>query len=369
MPHDSTDRVCLVGPLPPPYGGVSEHIYRLASATPQFISEIIDLYSTTEHKLRPENSAVSVSVAPRSSWFRPVWFLLQLGRSNCSVFHFHFSLPRALLLLTLARKRRVKTWILTLHNGDLGIGAYYGNFLLKKLMHAQVMRFDRIVCLSSAQEQFFLQIGVPKSRLIRLPSYLPPPRRSDSPLVPSFDELRQRNAVVVLTSGYPERFYNFDQLVYYADSHKLVHGAGVGFAIAVYGNGDWNWINTLKVIASQRGLEVIFLENLDRDAFASVIQNTDIYVRPTLMDSYGIALADAINCGAIAIASDICERYEGCRIFPTGDVKAFFKQLDYSISEVQLNAGHKRERVNHPASGGEIVGYSKLYSDANIRAH
>lgn len=369
MPNRSTDGVCLVGPLPPPYGGVSEHIYRLVSATPQFISEIIDLYPTTVRKLRPETSAASVSVAPLSRWFKPVWFLQQLGRTKCSVFHFHFSLPRALLLLTFARKRAEKTWILTLHNGDLGIGAHYGNYLLKKLIHAQVMRFDRIVCLSSAHEQFCLQIGVPQSRLIRLPSYLPPPRRCDSPLVPSFYELRQRNAVVVLTSGYPEKFYNFDQLVDYADSHKLVHGAGVGFAIAVYGNGDWSWINTLKVIASQRGLEVIFLENLDRDAFASVIQNTDIYVRPTLMDSYGIAVADAINCGAIAIASDICERYEGCKIFPTGDVNAFFKQLDYSIAEVQLNAGHKRESVNHPASGGEIVGYCNLYSEAKTLAH
>ena len=175
--------------------------------------------------------------------------------------------------------------------------------------------------------------------------------------------------MVVLASGYPERFYNFDQLVDYADSRKLVRGSGVGFAIAVYGNGDWNWINTLKAIACERGLEVVFLENLDRDAFASVIQNTDIYVRPTLMDSYGIAVADAINCGAIAIASDICERYEGCKIFPTGDVNAFFKQLDDSIAEVLRNADHKRERVNHPASRGEIAGYSNLYSEANILEH
>lgn len=361
MPHDSTDRVCLVGPLPPPYGGVSEHIYRLASATSQFISEIIDLYPVTVHKLRPENSAASVSVAPRSRWFRPVWFLLQLGRSNCSVFHFHFSLPRALLLLTLARKRQGKTWILTLHNGDLGIGAHYGNFLLKKLIHAQVVRFDRIVCLSSAQERFYLKIGVPQSRLVRLPSYLPPPGRSESLLVPSFDELRKRNRVVVLASGYPEHFYNFDQLLDYGESRKLVRGSGVGFAIAVYGNGDWSWINTLKKIACERGLEVIFLENLDRDAFASVIENTDIYVRPTLMDSYGIAVADAINCGAIAIASDICERYEGCRIFPTGNANKFFSLLDAAIGEIK-NGVSRKKKVRRFIANKEQAEYCELYN-------
>lgn len=362
MVNDTT-RVCLIGPLPPPYGGVSEHIYRLVSATSQFISEIIDLYPATVRKLCPENSTASVFVAPRSRWLRPIWFSLQLWRSNCSVFHFHFSLPRALLLLTLVRKRRWQTWILTLHNGDLSIGAHYGNYFLKKVIHAQVARFDRIVCLSTAQEQFYLKIGIPQPRLVRLPSYLPPPDRKIAHLVSSFNELRRRNSVVVLASGYPERFYNFDQVVEYADSRKMVFGSGVGFAIAVYGNGDWGWIDMLEAIARDRGLEVIFLKNLDRDAFASVIENTDIYVRPTLMDSYGIAVADAINCGAIAIASDICERYEGCRIFPAGDVKEFFVQLDIAIADVKLNTGHDKKRVAD--SGFEQASYSSLYSEGN----
>jgi hypothetical protein len=57
------------------------------------------------------------------------------------------------------------------------------------------------------------------------------------------------------------------------------------------------------------------------------------------MDSYGIAVADAINYGAIVIASDVCERYHGCRTYSHTKKCDFFAALDSAIDELECRVG------------------------------
>ena len=77
MVEKSKPSVCIVGPLPPPYGGVSEHVLRLIYALPQLICEVIDLYPEAAPKHQVEDSSVRFYVAPTQHWVKFIWFFFR----------------------------------------------------------------------------------------------------------------------------------------------------------------------------------------------------------------------------------------------------------------------------------------------------
>ena len=68
-----------------------------------------------------------------------------------------------------------------------------------------------------------------------------------------------------------------------------------------------------------------------------IIKRSDFFLRPTLSDSYGISIAEAISVGTPAIASDVCQRPAKTILFKTGNKEDFFlvtkKALDKLYQE------------------------------------
>jgi glycosyltransferase involved in cell wall biosynthesis len=59
-----------------------------------------------------------------------------------------------------------------------------------------------------------------------------------------------------------------------------------------------------------------------------LLKDADLFVRPTLSDSFGISVAEALLFGTPAIASDTCIRQKGTILFKTGDQVDFFKKVE-----------------------------------------
>ncbi|ANT64628.1 glycosyltransferase [Prosthecochloris sp. CIB 2401] len=347
-------RVCLVGAFPPPFGGVTEHVYRLVANFSDLIVQVIDLHSSDEKQI-PEGWCGLVCSAPRARVIKPVYLLYQLLTSSVSVVHFNFSTALSLVMLALIPKRKVR-WILTLHHGDLFAKYYSASRAIRFFIKQQMRRFDSVVVLSDNQENFYRFIGLHKSVLDRLPSYLPLCGHFDFDLPQDFADFRQRNDLIILASGYPLRYYCYDYLLRYA-SDSVNNSTRVGVVIAVYGDGDWDWVESLVESSVGLPLEFLFVRNAGRVPFLNMLLKSDVYVRPSLVDSYGIAVADAVNAGLAVIASDVCDRYPGTRLFPVGDERAFLCLLDNVVTSLSLSTTKKK----YTQISSEWQSYNDLY--------
>ena len=98
--------------------------------------------------------------------------------------------------------------------------------------------------------------------------------------------------------------------------------------IVVYGDSDLDYE---KKIRSHNFKNLQIINELSQIDFLALLANSDLYIRPNFIDSYGIAVADAISFSVPAIASDVCERASGSTLFKCGDLDDFLSKIEESL--------------------------------------
>jgi glycosyltransferase involved in cell wall biosynthesis len=94
----------------------------------------------------------------------------------------------------------------------------------------------------------------------------------------------------------------------------------------------------------------------NKTSLAPLYPKVDLFIRPTITDSYGISVEEALEAGIPAIASDTCERAEGAILYETGNIKELCYKVD-SVMKGLLKATVKRNNKN-----GKLDEYLTLYS-------
>lgn len=83
---------------------------------------------------------------------------------------------------------------------------------------------------------------------------------------------------------------------------KQVNDAKIATQLLIIGDGPEE--NRLKNLARELGINVLFLSK--RHDIAELMRCMDIYIQPTLRESFGIAIAEAMYSSLPVIASDVC---------------------------------------------------------------
>lgn len=327
------DRVIAVGGFPEPIGGVTNFIFRLADSN--CVAEVIDLYPH-ENKVFPKDYLGRYYIFNSMLTFLLKYFFLYRYKGRHTLF-FNFSTPKSLVYLFLFPKRQAK-FTLLLHHGVLKtrLPAFFVNYCLR--------RFDVIYYLSDAQKDFFVKYGVSKSILRRTVSYIPVsiPKLVDVDSdVVDYVEANRKNYCVI--SGYGKEVYNHHWAArFFSESESRRH-----LLIFLYGDIDSIYLSELKSYASGNPRIKIFY-NKSSHSFNYALCNAEMYLRPTRKDSFGIAVADAINFGVPVLASSVCKRYPGAHVFELTNYQGFSESVSAFISNIgshtfadNITASHK----------------------------
>ena len=66
---------------------------------------------------------------------------------------------------------------------------------------------------------------------------------------------------------------------------------------------------------------------------------SDVFVRPTNTDGYGVSIAEAIHFKIPAVASDVCQRPEGTILIRSRDIDDFTSKIKNVLDNYEV---HKR---------------------------
>ncbi|WP_143071631.1 glycosyltransferase family 4 protein [Pseudomonas sp. NFACC39-1] len=289
--------IVVVGGLPHPIGGVTTFISRLIKSE-KSVGVLFDLYPSA-HKELPEKycgsyiySSIKVITVLRL-------FLYVAMRKNLNV-HFNFSTPRSLALLRWLPKKKSK-WALTLHHGNLGkMEPWMARVLSRKV--------DVFLPLNTIQRQWYSHVETKK--IVNSSSYLPAGEpKCNRDLQAEIIKYRSKYDQIIICSGYPTDIYNHE------DAFELMALRPKDLLICcLYGPGDLRD----KLTKLSYGKNIIIKESFDEDSFNYLLKSSDLYLRLNSEDSFGIAVADAVNYGIRVIATNVCARYPGAIIVPVG---------------------------------------------------
>lgn len=281
-------------------------------------SEIVDIYPSHE-KFVPPNYTGDVKFLNGLISFI-IYYWTRLFRWKNRFLHFNFSTAKSGLIFFALPKAGAK-FSLMLHHGDL-------NSRTPLLSRAALSRIDYLFCMTENQELFYKSIGIPERKILRVSSYIPPTteplNKSKQDQIDSFFNASK----VLIASGYPTKIYNHDWCIRFVKNNPEFK-----LGIFIYGSGSE--LNKLIDSASSCDRIKIFQDH-NQSEFNYALSKSLIYLRPTSKDSFGIAVADAINLGVKALASDVCQRYPGTHIFNPGKYEDFCLALESVISDKNI---------------------------------
>jgi glycogen synthase len=339
-------RVLLVGPCPPPHGGISVHVSALAARL-----------RATGATCRVLNTDPRAAPSPEYLTLRTGGDLVRIVAAHArDGYHVHLHTnghgwKSWLLVLAVGLAARSSRALVTLHSGLLPAYVGSGPFWRRALVRRSCAAFARIVCVNPEIERALLAAGVGADRLVVRPAFIPPEPPS-RPVPAGLEAWLLHHAPVISSTLFFRPEYGLDLLLDAMVHLRRVHPR---LGCLVMGGGDSEEATRL---VRDRGLDdvVRLVGDIDHEDCLQLMARSDVFVRPTRADGDSISVREALALGVRTVASDVGRRPAGVHLYPAGNVDALVDAVEHARSAPPPAPGN---------AGREWGGLGELYGPAS----
>jgi len=346
-------RVALVGVYPPPYGGVSVHIQRLLDGC---LNHGIQC-TVLDRSLRAKKVQNVLNILRIWNWPRvlcPSW----------DIFHVHavdwnWQIPEFFhYVATTKHAKLIVSYHAMSHSPEefSRLGRRMTKDVLKSAAHC--------IAVNEEIKAKLVSLGaVPEKVSVVLP-YLPPVVKEEEiaevpPQVWTFmaahKPIISANAFAIVRDK-GEDLYGIDMCIELCAALKSIY-PDVGLVFFLPSIRDRQYFNELKRRIYEKGIEDNFFFQTKPCQLYPVLMKSDIFVRPTLTDSYGVSVAEAIHFKVPAVASDVCQRPEGTVLFKNRDTAGFIDR----VKSVWGNYGEHKTQLESLAVTSPLDDILRIY--------
>lgn len=344
-------KIALVGPYPPPFGGVSIHIQRLKE---RLIERGIKCTVYDVKNMQDRN----ISVKKIKEWVTQI-FLLPKEK----IIHFHSSgynfamLIKSLFCLILGKKV-----VITYHS--LREKNEITEQISKLLINLISKLNFYIIAVNSHIKDNFVKIGINKKKIKVISAFIPfIVKKQEIAAVPKkiWDFIKNHKPIIS-ANAFKIVFYN-DEDLYGLDmcidlcANLKTKYPEIGFIFCLPDIGDYDYFDEMKQKIREKGIESNFLFQTKACQLYPILMKSDVFVRPTNTDGDAISLREAFYLKKPSVASDVVQRPKETVLFKDRDINDFtFKVKDVFNNYEQYK---KRLRGTEPESTFEKT--MKLY--------
>ncbi len=323
-----TSDLAIYGAVPPPYGGVSVHVRRLASRLNEAGVDYM-VYSPGAYR-HPEDRVKSIKKGH-------VAFLRFLTSVKEPVVHLHTVNLTALSAAARILRSRRKRVIATIHNSEM-LRSSRGDNRVPSWCVKALGQVDHFVAVSAEIQLQLESVGIDRSRVSVSPAFLPPsPDETSSANVPfKVQGFLNLHSPVIGTQGFfgnhisGEHVYGFE-LIAQLISRLKVSFPGVGVYTAISGIRDKSHKSKILQLRREMGIEnewMLFEGSLPAVA---TYRQCDLFLRPTLTDGDSVSVRECLNLGIPVVASDAVERPDGCVLYDNLDLNSLEASVHRAI--------------------------------------
>jgi glycosyltransferase involved in cell wall biosynthesis len=303
-------RVVLLGPYPPPHGGVQTNLVAIREYL-RGHGHSCDVINLTRFRREDADGVYYPSSA--AALMRLLW------RMPADVLHLHFGghLTRRLvglaLFCTLLPGRKV---VLTCHSGGYP-GSPAGRTAAPATLRGFVLRrLDGLIAVNAEIAALFARFGARPERIRTiLPFAVAPPDRS-LPLPPQVAAFLSSHRPALLTVGLLEPEYDLPMQID-AMAEILERYPRAGLLIA--GAGSLEQPLRAQIASTPYRDHVLLYGDMPHAATLRATLECDLLLRTTLYDGDSVSVREALYVGTPVIATDNGMRPEGVHLIPASD--------------------------------------------------
>lgn len=343
------DKVLLVGPSPPPHGGVAVHLANLRRHL-----EDRGIRCETFDPAFP-GIAKRPALVQAALIARTVRRFSRRGWTIHAHTNGHNRRSWLLAMLTALAARGEGGRLLTLHSGMLP--DYLGDAAQTwrgRLARLACGRFDRVIAVNDRIHRSLVDAGVQTDRMSVIPAWTGVDERPEE--LPAEVELWMAGRGPVLgsiLSFRPEyRFgWQLAALVALRSEHPRA-------GLVVMGDGEQAAAARRRI--REQGLEkdVLLLGDVPHDRCLAVLSRCDLSLRTTSHDGDALSVRESLALGVPVVASDVGFRPAGAHLFPADDFRGLVRQLRGVVSR-------RRSPASYPI---DLTDLARVHRDEIARA-
>lgn len=308
-------RVVLVGPVPPPAGGVAMHLIRLKSI---LVARGMEVMVVNESRANDTNS---VNIRR----FQLVQYVTVIAGSD--VVYIHSGVPLFRILHILLSKLFRKKVVLTLHSYRASAVLAGVEIFFFRLCNTVVCVNESIKCNLMLRNAVVKDAFLPPSDDARLPNEIGKRLESD-----------RLNGVKIIVSNASRLILNDGEDLYGADicieACRILKESGLNFCFyfVVCDPDNSTELEKAKKLLGRLELDDCFKFILGSLNFSSLLKESDVSVRATNTDGDSISVRESLCFGVPIVASDVVGRPMGVTLFTNRDAKSLAAGIVASLS-------------------------------------
>ena len=303
-------RILLIGPRPPPHGGISVHVSEIhrqsiAAGVPSAILDTSQIGSRFRFAMKLARYAatgwklhVHTNGHNRNSWMLALLCGIAGQWSGGST--------------------------LTLHSGMMPAYVSSGPGRRKRLAGFVCRLYSRVICVGPELRVAAIALGTPPDRVEIAPAYV----ATASPEVALDARLSawiERHRPVLSTALFFRPEYGFDLLIKGVTELRRRHPA---LGCLVMGSGEQHAEAAQRVHDAGLDDDVLLLGDVDHATCLALMSRSHVFVRATLEDGDSISVREALGMGVPVVASRVGSRPPGAILFHAGDVEDLRSKID-----------------------------------------
>lgn len=347
-------KILLLGPYPPPHGGVSVHV--------------------AEARKRLEAAGVPCRVAnidPRAPASGD-YIGIRTARELATVLWRHARGGWTLHLHTNGHNR--KSWLialacglagrlgpgcaLTLHSGMMPAYLAGGNFRRRALARSAARLYDAVVPVNEEIRAALAGLGVAPGRLRVIPAFLAPDG-SQLALPAALEERLSRFRPLLAATLFFRPEYGFEVLV---SAVALLRRRWPGLGCAVMGSGEQE--AQAEALVEKEGLadSLMLLGDLPHATCLAVMRRAALFVRPTIKDGDATSVREALALGTPVVASNVGARPAGVLLFEAGNPRRLAEAIEAVLARAAGDGSARVPAANGPRSEDAFPDFLEIYA-------
>jgi glycosyltransferase involved in cell wall biosynthesis len=209
-----------------------------------------------------------------------------------------------------------------------------------------------------------ISLGIAPENIEVIPSFIPPTVREEeiAEIPKRVWEFIDSHNPVISANAYRIIFYNNQDLYGIDMCVDLCANLGqyyprIGLVFCLPDVGDYEYFKKMKQRIADRGIENNFLFITEQHQLYPIIMKSDVFLRPTNVDGYGVSIAESIYFKLPAVASDVCPRSEGTILFKSRDINDF----TLKVKDVLDNHEQHKKKLDAIELGDNSKKIIKIY--------
>ena len=346
----SRPQVAIVGPYPPPYGGIAVGIQRLCC---YLEANDVDFLVYNEAARSSAAERLQGVGGPRRTLLRA------FAAGPTRILHYQSLDWRMRCLVALWGMLTGRKSVISIH-AECPEFSMQGPPLRNALIRFFLKRTSAVIaCNPDIVEQVAGLTG-DRSRVHHVPAFmLPPPSAADAALPAELEAFLAAHSPRLLWVGSSELMggrdlYGLDQTLTMLERLRE-HFPGLGCVLWFSSNrAEAHW-KALWQRCVERGLDrMLFVQNAGLPEIFPLFRRCDVFLRPTITDGDSVSVREALALGTPVVASDVAPRPSMCVTFRVSDANDFLSKVEAVLGDLET-ARAKAASEPQEDNGGKIL--------------